>query len=209
MHSRPKALIFDAGGVFLKFLDGFSVGHKFLAKCKIKEGEAVDFLLNSAVMKDYETNVISSGDFYKTIVKEYGYPDDYETFKKDFCGNIELDEEMFSFLQKLRCKYGGEIYFWMLSNINEIHYQYLRYRYPGLFSSFEKVFLSFEMGLRKPDLRIYEKVAKIGGVEAWRCLFIDDRAENCEGAKKARMNSILFEGLEKLKKSLIDFIIEV
>ena len=36
-------------------------------------------------------------------------------------------------------------------------------------------------------------------------LYIDDNEENIEGAKKSGMNAVIYEGLERLIKTLEDF----
>ncbi len=48
------------------------------------------------------------------------------------------------------------------------------------------------LGLRKPDLAIYECALDILGRPAERILFIDDRAENVAGAVQAGMKAIQF-----------------
>ena len=48
---------------------------------------------------------------------------------------------------------------------------------------FEAMFLSGELGVEKPDPRIYELALRQMGVEPERSLFVDDRPENVEGAR--------------------------
>jgi putative hydrolase of the HAD superfamily len=54
----------------------------------------------------------------------------------------------------------------------------------------EAVF-SCSVGVMKPDHRIYEIAADRLGVEPGRCLFIDDRSEFVDGARKAGMDAYL------------------
>ncbi|HYQ27013.1 MAG TPA: HAD family phosphatase [Polyangiaceae bacterium] len=55
-------------------------------------------------------------------------------------------------------------------------------------------FVSCELGLRKPDPAIFEHAIAALGVEAARCVFIDDRAGNCEAAAACGMRAIHFRG---------------
>ena len=49
----------------------------------------------------------------------------------------------------------------------------------------------------KPDSEIYEYLLKTYDLKAEECVFLDDREENVEAAKKVGINGILFEGYEQ------------
>lgn len=57
---------------------------------------------------------------------------------------------------------------------------------------FEVVVDSSFVGARKPDPRIYEIVVERLGLPASACVFVDDRAENCDGARAAGMHAVHF-----------------
>ncbi len=63
-------------------------------------------------------------------------------------------------------------------------------------------FVSCKMGLRKPDAAAYAHVLRELGVDPRRCVFIDDRRRNCEAARQAGIQSIVFEGADALRASL-------
>lgn len=52
---------------------------------------------------------------------------------------------------------------------------------------FEAMFLSGELGVEKPDRRIYEVACSEMSVSPERALFVDDRAENVQGARAVGM----------------------
>ncbi|MBX9452244.1 MAG: HAD-IA family hydrolase [Mesorhizobium sp.] len=71
----------------------------------------------------------------------------------------------------------------------------------GLFPFLEKprgVTVSGEVGLTKPDERIYRLHADTFGLTPATTLFIDDSAKNVEGAKGAGWNAVLFTGADRL-----------
>lgn len=77
----------------------------------------------------------------------------------------------------------------------------------GLFPFLEKprgVTVSGEVGLIKPDERIYRLHADSFGLSPAATLFIDDSAKNVEGAKGAGWNAVLFTGAERLAEDLRD-----
>ena len=69
----------------------------------------------------------------------------------------------------------------LLSNAGADFSGWLR---SGSFSPlFERVFVSGELGLVKPDAAIYEHVIDELGITASELLFVDNKAENVEGAR--------------------------
>ncbi len=66
----------------------------------------------------------------------------------------------------------------------------------------EWTFVSCRMGVRKPDVEIYAQAAKELGVAPERCLFVDDREKNCEGARAAGMQAVSFESAGQLTDAL-------
>ena len=67
----------------------------------------------------------------------------------------------------------------LLSNTNAIHWEQCQYALTGCF---ERVFLSYEMGLVKPDRRIFEQMIREADTDVAHTLFIDDSAANCQSA---------------------------
>lgn len=65
-------------------------------------------------------------------------------------------------------------------------------------------FVSCHMALRKPDPAVYAHVLDELGVEADRCLFIDDRENNCQAAREAGFRAIRFDGPDGIRRLLDD-----
>jgi FMN hydrolase / 5-amino-6-(5-phospho-D-ribitylamino)uracil phosphatase len=55
-------------------------------------------------------------------------------------------------------------------------------------------FMSCHLGLRKPDAAIFARVGPALGVLPSECLFIDDRAKNCEAARAVGLRALQFHG---------------
>jgi putative hydrolase of the HAD superfamily len=58
------------------------------------------------------------------------------------------------------------------------------------------------VGIRKPDLRIYQLALDVTQRTPEECCFIDDRAVNTEGAARAGMNPVLMQNPPQLRKDL-------
>jgi len=77
-----------------------------------------------------------------------------------------------------------------------------RFRHFGLRQHFRVALSSCYLGLRKPDPAIYKRALDILGKPPERVLFIDDREENAEAARAAKMQAIRFTGAASLSAEL-------
>ena len=69
-----------------------------------------------------------------------------------------------------------------------------RSKLPEIDELFELVVDSAFVGLRKPDPAIFTlTLDRLGGVEAGRCVFVDDLDVNCEAARALGMAAVRFE----------------
>ncbi len=88
------------------------------------------------------------------------------------------------FLQLLSQKYR----LFLLSNTDAIHINHFEQRegasfYGDFYQCFEKVYFSYEMGMRKPDAEIYNALIRQHELSPKRTLFVDDKKDNTEAAK--------------------------
>ena len=73
----------------------------------------------------------------------------------------------------------------------------------GVYQPFDPCLISSEIDVRKPDLKAYELLLLKLNLPAGEVIFIDDRAENIEAAKKLGLDGILFKSHQQLEKELI------
>lgn len=71
----------------------------------------------------------------------------------------------------------------LLSNTSRQHHSLYKDECAEMFSHFERLFFSFDMGMRKPDAIIFEKVLAEMNWQAAETLFIDDSTTNIAAAK--------------------------
>lgn len=87
------------------------------------------------------------------------------------------------FLQLLKNKYR----LFLLTNTDEIHIAHFEDKEGLSFSSdfyqcFEKVYYSYEMGMRKPDTQIFTTILNKHNLLAKNTLFVDDKKANTDAA---------------------------
>jgi putative hydrolase of the HAD superfamily len=86
-------------------------------------------------------------------------------------------------------KLNGDYRIFLLSNTNEIHIQDIKSRVGEVFYSdfcqlFEQVYLSHDLGLRKPHTEVFKYILDEQGLEPNETLFIDDSPQHIDGARK-------------------------
>jgi 2-haloacid dehalogenase len=89
----------------------------------------------------------------------------------------------------------------MLTNFAADTFAEARVKFPFL-NRPRGVTVSGEVGLIKPDRRIYERHAADFGLEPAASLFIDDSQKNVDGAIAAGWQAVLFTGAETLEADL-------
>lgn len=103
--------------------------------------------------------------------------------------------EMHPYSLELLAKVKGRYRTFLLSNTNQIHFpvflQYLidNHNIDNLKGLFEEQYLSFEMGMRKPDVEIFNFVIRQNGLIPSETLFIDDTPQHVAGARKAGLRA--------------------
>ncbi len=93
-----------------------------------------------------------------------------------------------------------------LSNIAKLHMDAIEANWKGYFDGAEGLFLSYEIGVRKPDPEIYEHAVERLGVPAGQCFFIDDRLENVEAARAIGIEAHRFvpDNLDAIRRAVSD-----
>jgi glucose-1-phosphatase len=196
-------LLFDLGNVFIKIDYAFTFNElrKILGEEKFSLTQG---LYPSSFHLDYEKGKISDKDFRFAINQHFGT--DWEDEIVDEIWNsllIEIMEETLALITRLRSHYQLGV----LSNTNSIHINAMnkmlveKMGKKELLHYFDHVFLSHELGLRKPDVEIYHEVVKRVGLPANEILFFDDLPANLKGAEEAGLRTHLI----KEPKELISF----
>lgn len=179
-----KNIIFDLGGVVLN-LDQ----EKTLRAFK-KLGADLDELNHeSSLFLDFEVGKISSEQFIHQLhVHLKGEAGNDQIVKA--WNNMLLDLPAFrvEMIRELKKKYR----LFLLSNTNELHINAIYEEHgKSVFEElFEKIYLSHEIGLRKPHVACYRYVLEDAGIKGSESVFVDDSKQNIKGAAEAGINTI-------------------
>jgi len=170
-------IIFDFGDVFINLNKEAQVeAFKKLGISSPKE-ELVE-------MNDlFEKGKISEFEFLKGFLKFI--PNSSVEEIRDAWNTIIAEFPLYrlEFLQLLSSKYR----LFLLTNTDEIHINRFEENvgvsfFSDFYQCFEKVYYSYEMGMRKPDLGIYRYIVNKHELSPKRTLFVDDKKVNTDAA---------------------------
>ena len=101
---------------------------------------------------------------------------------------------------------GRRMPIYAFSNSNRLHRSFWEQKYAKTLSHFRKVFVSCDLGLRKPESAAYRRVADAIGIAPGRILFFDDTEENIHGALEIGMPAIHVGGTSDLVSKVMPFL---
>ena len=172
-------IIFDFGDIFINL-----------------DKEATPLALKKLGLKEWNSNLDTLNlDFEKGKISEMEFIMGLQNYIpnasihqiREAWNAILLDFPLYrlEFLQMLSQKYR----LFLLSNTDSIHIERFQHRagisfYRDFYQCFEKVYFSFELGMRKPDSAIFEFVIKEHNLLPKNTLFVDDNLQNIESAEK-------------------------
>jgi putative hydrolase of the HAD superfamily len=89
-----------------------------------------------------------------------------------------------------------------LSNTNDAHIEHFSEHYAELLVHFRELFLSSQIGMRKPHGATYDYVVKAIGVAPQRIVFFDDLAENIEAARERGLHAVQVHSSDDVARTL-------
>jgi len=88
------------------------------------------------------------------------------------------------------------------TNSNPTHQTSWMSAFPRVVESFHKIFVSSELGLRKPERKAFKAISDATGISLDAMLFFDDTEENVKGAQAAGMHAVHVKGHTDVEQAL-------
>lgn len=193
-------IIFDLGNVLIDFNHRIAVER--ISKFTTKTPEEIyQLFFDSELTGIFEEGKITGQDFFARVKEMLKFNLAYEEF-------LPIWNEIFFItphnlaVQRLIKDLKNNYKIVLISNINELHFTYLKNKFD-IFSGFNKIILSFEVGVRKPDPKIYLRALELVMTTPQKVVYTDDRLDLVEAAAKLGITSIHFKGMDFLKENLI------
>jgi putative hydrolase of the HAD superfamily len=182
-----KTFIFDLGKVIVPFELDNSV--KILESfCDITGVEIREKIFASEEIRQFETGKISAKDFFEHLLILLNAKIRYDHFVEAWNSIFSLEPLISeNLIKNLASKYRLLI----LSDTNELHFEFIRKNFPIL-SHFDEFVVSFEVGFLKPAPEMFRAAVEKAQCLPNECLFTDDREGNVKGAKKFGIDAVQF-----------------
>lgn len=191
-----KTIIFDLGGVL--FTNGTAV---FVKKIVVRYGQdetTVRDVLEGELGSLYREAKISREEFWRGAREALELHEDMNELENEWIASYELIEGTKSIIQSLAKTY--KVYF-LSDNVRE-RVEQLERKYHFL-SLFTGGIFSHEVGIRKPDPRIYRKILELACVRPFEVIYIDDKPDFLIPPKALGMTTLVFTTPEQLQKDLL------
>jgi len=189
-----KLFVFDLGNVILPF-EHRQIARKLYEKSSDKAFLTSDEIFTFMFEKDkglintYETGQISSEEFFGQLKKRYKLDMAFDVFRDIwnpiFRENLEVNDAILYLKSK-------SYPIFLLSNTNELHFSYIIERYP-IVHVLDEWILSFEVGVKKPEKRIYDMIFEKMDVDKNEVFYIDDIGRYVEAAKEFGIQGMVFK----------------
>jgi len=193
-----KGIIFDWGGVVIEWDDKKT--YRYISERFNLDFDYTKWKIEYELLKDVQTGKIDEKEMWNRFFSSVNMklPEDYETlWVKKFAEYWNVNEEVIDIVKSLK-KRGYKTA--LLSNVEPSHADYGKKQ--GIFRHFSPVILSYEIGLRKPDDRIYMLTLDKLGLKREECVYVDDREENLKPARRLGIHTILSKNTKQLRKDL-------
>jgi putative hydrolase of the HAD superfamily len=190
-------VLFDLGGV-LVHLSGVTAMQRLAGIDQ--EEEVWRRWLECEWVRRFERGLCSADEFGRGVVDDWELPIDAGEFLEAF---RTWPESMVEGAEDLVRAAGARARVGCLSNTNALHWEQRMSRWD-LGSLFDVVFLSYEMGLVKPDREVFEHVVDALGTPAERIVFLDDNAINVDQAAAVGFAARQARGVQDARAALAD-----
>jgi putative hydrolase of the HAD superfamily len=197
-----EVIFFDLGNVILPF-NNYQIAEK-LCRFSQKEGfqepgKVFSYLfdLREGVINLFDMGKVSPQEFFQFVGNHLGLSISFEQFIPIWTDIFVEDQEVSEIIRSLK----GKRRLGLLSNTDPLHFQYIVSTFP-IVSTLDKWILSYEVGFKKPDARIFKKAMEWAAVDPQRILFIDDTKGHVEAAASLGIQGIHFVSADQLKREL-------
>jgi putative hydrolase of the HAD superfamily len=185
-----RAVVFDIGGV-LEVPTNTNLDGRWEQRRGLRSGEFFKRLRQSGLGMDANLGQISEAEFAQALDRLYGLD---QPTTEDLLGDLwdwyvgALNTEMADYFQRLRPRYRTAI----LSNAAAGGRREEDRRY-GFAAMADVLVYSYEVGIEKPDRRIYQLTCERLGVDPGEVVFLDDVEVNVIAARQLGMRAVLFQ----------------
>jgi glucose-1-phosphatase len=194
-----QALLFDLGGVVVDIDFNRAFAH-WQPMSRLSLAELKTAFTFDAPYQRHERGEINAAEYFAHLAQHLQLHGDEARIAEGW-NSIFIDEiaETRRMVEAARAK----LPCYAFTNTNAAHQAAWSARFPAVVQAFEHVFVSSEIGHRKPDRGAFEFVARSVSVPIESILFFDDTLANVEGALAAGLEAVHVRGPADVKAALL------
>ena len=181
-----RLIIFDLGNVV------FEVNHQNIFKywahvTSLPEEFFADHRVPEMIFHQFERGELTPEEFHRVLITSKDVDLSFEDFSAGWNAIYgEVYAEVHDALQKLSEK----VFLVALTNTNELHYKVWMRKYAKTLNYFDRLFISSQLGFRKPEARAFKYVLEECKVKPQETLFFDDVMENITKAHELGIQAV-------------------
>ncbi len=192
-----RGIIWDMGGVILRTEDA-APRVELATRFGLTREELEDLVFHCEVSDRATVGQIGEEQVWQDVCTRLKVPPEQAaTIQQGFWGGDRLDIELMDYIRALRPRYRTAL----LSNAWPDLRRILQERWRIL-DAFDEVIISAEVGLMKPDPRIYHLAVERLGVTPTQAVFIDDFPLNVRAAQDCGLHAIRFRNPAQARAEL-------
>jgi FMN phosphatase YigB (HAD superfamily) len=179
---RRTTILVDLGGVLF---------HPPVKHTLVTTGSPVTLgrIMSTSTWMDYEIGKLEDSQCFNALAEQFGFKaSDLTSIIHTLRETTTYDKEMLSTFKTLKQTPGASVVIALVSNISKMDYAALRKIFDAEFwSTFDHIFTSSMLGIRKPSPRFYRHVLRALRAAPQSTFLIDDRQENVLSARSLGM----------------------
>jgi len=197
---KIQALLFDLGGVVVE-IDFERALQAWRQWSRVSIGEMRNRFGMDEAYEKHERGEIEAAEYF-THLRSLLELDASDSQIASGWNAIFLDEiaETVDYIMAVR----DRLPCYAFSNSNPTHRDFWMAAYPRAVASFHRIFVSSDLGLRKPEPAAFESIAEATGISLDAMLFFDDTEANILGAQALGMHTIHVKGHSDVRRALAD-----
>jgi HAD superfamily hydrolase (TIGR01509 family) len=193
---KPELILFDLGGVLVEVASRAEI-HAWMPT-PLDLSQWTERWPAEHVFEAFEMGLLTEAEFGERFITEFPLTTTPDVFLAAFDSWVRgILPGTLDLLAELRDSFRLAA----LSNTNALHWKRLDTEL-GIPALFERVFTSYELGLRKPDPAIYYRTLSALGVEPGQVLFFDDNAANIATGRDLGMQAHRVDRPEGVRATL-------
>jgi epoxide hydrolase-like predicted phosphatase len=182
-----RAVIFDLGGVIVRTED-YSGRESLAQRLGISRLALEEIVFASESGSRSQLGELTIEQHWENVRQYFSLSiSEMEVFQRDYWAGDRVDLDLVDYIRSLRPAYRTALLSNAFSDLRQVVTE--RWKFAD---AFDVMIISSEVGMTKPDPRIYHLAVERLGIEPGEAVFVDDFLHNVEGARAVGLQAIHF-----------------